>query len=92
MGVALAIATYMLLDPAPWVYDLMDLTPMSNSFKGLLVVLGFGGFAFAYAAEGRVFPQLSIAIGRLRARLQKHRGGEGKKRKEYKVILESMRI
>lgn len=79
----------MLLDPAEWIYDLMELTDMSNNFKVFLIVLGAGGFACSYAAERYLFPQLARFIGRAKQRLRpKH----PKKRKEYKLILESMRI
>lgn len=89
MVVAVAISTYMLLDPADWVTDLMELTWMSMSFRGFIVVLALGGFALSYLAERILLPKIAKAIGVLRARLRpEHR----KKRKEYKLILEGMRI
>lgn len=89
MAVALGLSAYMLFDPADWLYDLMELTWMSASFKIFLLVLAVGGFACSYAAERLFFPNLAKWIGKAGQRL---RPGHKKKRKEYKIILESMRV
>lgn len=86
---ALFISTYMLLDPADWLYDLMDFTDISNNFKIFLLALGFGGFACSYAAEIYLFPALAKFVGKTKERLFP---SLRKKRKEYKLILETMRI
>ena len=86
--IALAISSYMLFDPAPWLYDLMELTWMSVGFRVFVLVLGLGSFAVSYLCERLVFQRLAAVIGRLRVRLS----GRRKKRKDYKVIAEAMRI
>ncbi|KAL9048846.1 MAG: hypothetical protein Q9162_007517 [Coniocarpon cinnabarinum] len=89
MMVALSISTYMLFDPAHWLVNLMQLTYMSDQFKGFLVVLALGGFACAYGAERYVFPPLAKLIGRIR---QWSRPSRTKKRKEYKEVLEKLKV
>lgn len=88
MGVTLAVSTYILFDPAPWLFDLMDLTPMSPAFKIFILGLGLGGFVCMYLAERLLFPHLSKWIGKVKTEWR----GKTKKRKEYKVILDDMRI
>jgi cation-transporting P-type ATPase 13A2 len=77
----------MLLDPAEWLSNFMDLTEMSLEFELILLVLAAIGFAVAYIAERRIFPTLAKYIGRLKRVL---RPSHQKKRKRYKVILEEM--
>ena len=89
MVVAIAISTYMLFDPADWLFDLMELTWMSNHFRGFIVALAAGGFAVSYASERVLLPILAKWIGLARAKL---RPSHQKKRKEYKLILERMRM
>lgn len=88
MAVALGISTYMLFDPAPWIEDLMELTWMSPEFRIFILVLGIGAFLVSYLAERQLFPSLARGIGKLKQRFSK----TPKKRKEYKIILEDMRI
>ena len=89
MVVSVLISSYMLFDPARWLYDLMQLTPMSPTFKIFIVFLALSGFLCANGAERVLFPHLARFIGRLNDGLRpKHR----KKRKEYKVIEDSMRF
>lgn len=88
MGVALAISSYMLFDPAPWLYDLMELTWISPIFKIFILVLGLGGFCCMYLAEKLFFPRLAKVIGKLIIKVR----GRVKKRKEYKIVMEDMRI
>lgn len=89
MVVSLLIASYMLFDPADWLYDLMELTYTSSQFKLFLLVLAVGGFLCSYVAERFLFPQLARLIGKAARKL---RPGQPKKRKEYKIIQESMRF
>jgi cation-transporting ATPase 13A2 len=89
MVVALLLSTYMLFDPADWLFDLMDLTDMPNAFKGFLLALGIGYFACAYTSEQLVFPQRATLVGETRKRMFPK---SQKKRKEYKIIMESMRF
>ncbi|KAH7348078.1 hypothetical protein BKA66DRAFT_432511 [Pyrenochaeta sp. MPI-SDFR-AT-0127] len=88
--VTLAISAYMLFDPAQWVMEWMELTYMDVPFKVFIMVLGLGNFALAYVSERYLFPGLAKWIGVLKVKI----GGEKwqKKRKEYKVIAESMRM
>lgn len=88
MGVTLAISSYMLFDPAPWLADLMELTWMSVDFRLFILALAAASFLCSYLAEKKIFQPLATAIGKLRVKL----GGKKKKRKEYKLILEGMRF
>jgi cation-transporting ATPase 13A3/4/5 len=78
------ISSYMLFDPAVWLFNLMELTQMSEGFKVFLLFLGLGGFAIGYVGEIWTFPRLAKAIEQWKKSLLKRQ----KKRKEYKVILE----
>ncbi|KAF1850865.1 P-type ATPase-like protein [Cucurbitaria berberidis CBS 394.84] len=86
----LAISAYMLFDPAQWVMDWMELTYMDVSFKVFIMALGLGNFALAYVSERYLFPGLSKWIGVAKVKF----GGAKwqKKKKEYKIIAESMRM
>ncbi|KAF2095169.1 hypothetical protein NA57DRAFT_68149 [Rhizodiscina lignyota] len=86
--VALMISTYMLLGPAKWLYNFMELTPMDVDFKIFLLILAAVGFAISYGSEKFVFPHLAGWVGRMKVKLSKTK----KKRKEYKVILEGMAV
>jgi len=89
MAVAFAISSYMLFDPAPWLMDFMELTYMSIPFRVFILVLSIGSFAVSYAAERLLFPRIAKWIAQARAKL---RPEHQKKRKEYKLVLEAMRI
>jgi cation-transporting P-type ATPase 13A2 len=84
MIVTLLVSSYMLLDPAKWLTDVMELTPMSGSFKTFIIGLAVAGFAASWVGERFVFPRLAKQI----ARMSKGVWGLDKKRKEYKLILE----
>ncbi|SMQ53493.1 unnamed protein product [Zymoseptoria tritici ST99CH_3D1] len=88
MLVALAISAYMLFDPAPWLEDLMELTYLSQSFKLFILALATGGFAVSYIAERQILPTLARVLGKTIQKFSR----TPKKRKEYKIILEDMRI
>ena len=45
-----------------------------------------------YLAERQFFPRLAKVIGDLKVKWRIRRGREGKKRKEYKLILEDLRV
>jgi cation-transporting P-type ATPase 13A2 len=77
----------MLLDPAQWLANFMDLTEMSLDYELFLLGLAFVGFVVAYFAERRFFQLLAKYIGRLNRRL---RPSHPKKRKRYKEVLEEM--
>ena len=82
-------SAYMLFDPGTWLADLMVLTPMSLDFKAFLLILALGGFACSWIAERRVFLWLARVLGKIHDKLWPHRR---KKRKEYKLLLEEMRM
>ncbi|KAK0259419.1 hypothetical protein B0A54_02868 [Friedmanniomyces endolithicus] len=86
--VDLAITSYMLFDPAPWLYNLMQLTWMSQGFRIFVLTLGVGMFGVSYLAERQVFPRLAKWVGTFNQRFR----GKEKKKKGYKVVLEDMRI
>ncbi|GAB7362420.1 hypothetical protein MBLNU230_g2743t1 [Neophaeotheca triangularis] len=88
MLAALAVSSYMLFDPAPWLYDLMELTDMNNWFKVFILVTALAGFAVSYLAEGWVLPRLARWLGLANVKFR----GTVKKRKEYKVVSEGMGI
>ena len=77
---------YMLLDPAQGLARFMQLTYLSVSFKGVIVGLAAAGLAAAWVGERKAFVWLARGIGRVRGR------GRGKRRKEYKVLMEGMRV
>jgi cation-transporting ATPase 13A2 len=89
MITALFISTYLLLDPAKWLTDLMELTYMSWDFKVEILAVALVGFAVMYGSEMWFFQGLAKWIGKTKVKL---RPKSAKKRKEYKVILESLRI
>ena len=79
----------MLFDPGVWLSRLMQLTDMSADFKVFVLVLALGGFACASIAERRVFMWLARLLGKVHKRVLPHRR---KKRKQYKQLLEEMRM
>jgi cation-transporting ATPase 13A3/4/5 len=85
----LAIAGYMLFRPSEWVASVMELTFMSDGFRSWVVALALGAFALALLAETIAFPHLARIIGHIRARL---RPNYRKKRRQYKILLEQMRL
>jgi cation-transporting ATPase 13A2 len=87
MATALFITTYLLLDPAKWLLEFMELTYMSFNFKVFLLLLAFASFLLSYVSEIKIFPQLAAVVGKL-----KEKFGRKKKRKDYKLVLETMRM
>ncbi|KAJ5169122.1 cation-transporting ATPase [Penicillium canariense] len=85
----LAIAGYMLFRPSEWVASVMQLTFMSDGFRSWIMALAFGAFVLTWIAEAVAFPRLARIIGHIRARLQPN---FRKKRRQYKVLLEQMRL
>ncbi|KAM5507570.1 hypothetical protein McanMca71_000837 [Microsporum canis] len=81
----LLFSSYMLFQPADWLYKLMELTYMSPEFKIWILVLALGGFTAAWVCENHVFPKLARGIGRLSRWLRPH---TKKQRRRYKVLLE----
>lgn len=86
---SLALVAYILFDPAPWMSTLLQLTWMSIDFRVFILVLAGVSYFLSYLAEHYAFPRLAKYIGELKVRIWPERK---KKRKEYKLVLESMRI
>lgn len=78
----------MVLGPAHWLKKLMQLTKVSWDFKFFIVALGLAYFLTAWLGEKFIFQRLARIIGRTRQAITKRT----KKRKEYKLIQERMRI
>lgn len=87
--VALLFSSYMLIDPGSWLADFMQLTWMTTGFKIFILVLAMGGFAVAWAAEKWVSLWFAAVFGMAHDWLWPQRR---KKRKQYKLLLEHMRI
>ena len=87
IAVVLVITVYMIFNPAHWLKKLMELTPTTWDFKFFLVFLGIAYLVLAMAAEKWVLPAAARAIGKAKLAVTK----QPKKRKEYKLIQESMR-
>lgn len=77
----------MLLDPAEWLFNFMQLIEMSLGFKFKLLLLAGVSFSVAWTAERFVLPGLARVIGLV---IKRVKGANQKKRKEYKVLLKSM--
>ncbi|KAK4669720.1 uncharacterized protein QC763_205500 [Podospora pseudopauciseta] len=92
MATALGLNGFMAVAPPEWI-GFMRLTRTSWEYK-VLFVFGLGAGVYlglAWVGEHYVFQRLAGWVGRVKGWL---RGGEkgGKRRKEYKVILEKMRF
>lgn len=85
--VALLISSYMLLDPAEWLFNFMELTEMSLGFKFKLLLLAAVSFGIAWTSERYVLPGMARLFGQISKRVK---AGAQKKRKEYKVLLKEM--
>ncbi|KZF22645.1 P-type ATPase-like protein [Xylona heveae TC161] len=85
--IATLLSTYMLFDPAKWLFDFMDLTVLSMPFKAFVLALALSGFACSWLAERWVFPHLASAIGKAKTALLPL---PPKKRKEYKILKDEM--
>jgi cation-transporting ATPase 13A2 len=86
---AFFFSIYMLFDPSEGFAKFMQLTYLSTSFKLFILALSVGGFGLAWVSERNVFLWLAKLIGKTHDRIWPHRM---KKRKEYKVLAEKMRI
>jgi len=88
IAVTLLTSLYLVLYPAHWLRKLMKLTPISWDFKGVIIALGVAYLANGWLGEKYVFPRLARLFGAIRKGVTK----KSKKRKEYKIIQEKMRI
>jgi cation-transporting P-type ATPase 13A2 len=85
--VALLLSCYMLLDPAQWLADFMQLTTMSMDFRIFILALGIGYFILSWSGEKYIFPKVAKLLGSLKEKL-----GKPKRRKSYKVVQDKMLI
>lgn len=84
--VALGVSVYMVLAPAHWLKKLMQLTTMSRGYEMALIGLGVAYIGMAWVFERHLALRLARFLGAAKERLT----GRGKKRKEYKIIRESI--
>ncbi|GJN86126.1 hypothetical protein PLIIFM63780_009703 [Purpureocillium lilacinum] len=84
--VALGVSVYMVLAPAHWLKKLMQLTNMSRGYEMALIGLGVAYIGMAWVFERHLALRLARFLGAAKERLT----GRGKKRKEYKIIRESI--
>ncbi|KAJ5661616.1 uncharacterized protein N7477_009232 [Penicillium maclennaniae] len=89
MIIDLLIAGFMLFRPSKWVADVMQLTWMSDGYRLWILLFAFAAFALSWTAEVVAFPRLARFLGHARACLQTN---FRKKRRQYKVLLEEMRL
>lgn len=85
----LLVAMYMLFRPSEWVRSVMELTWMSDGYRGWALALAFGMFTLSWLAETTIFPRIARVIGHARTRL---RPNYQKKRRQYKILLEEMQL
>ena len=76
----------MVLSPAPWVEELMQLSPMALDYKTFLVGLGAAYLVAAWLFEKHLSARLVRLLGRLVTGLTGHE----KRRKGYKTVREGM--
>ncbi|CAK7567309.1 MAG: hypothetical protein SEPTF4163_005272 [Sporothrix epigloea] len=88
IAIVLLITVYMIFVPAHWLKELMELTKISWDFKMLLSILGVTYLILAMLAEKWALPAAARAIGKAKLAFTK----QPKKRKQYKLIQESMRV
>ncbi|KAJ5736601.1 uncharacterized protein N7483_001726 [Penicillium malachiteum] len=83
----LSLAAWMLFRPSEWVKSIMQLTWMSDTYRGCALGFAIGMFALSWISETAVSPKLARILGHARTRLQPN---YRKKRRQYKVLLEEM--
>ncbi|KKZ63182.1 hypothetical protein EMCG_02478 [[Emmonsia] crescens] len=83
--VTFLFSTYMLFEPARWLFNFMQLTEMSTWFKVWIMALALVGFAIAWLGERQVFPRLARLVGRIHCWLHPD---QAKQRRRYKILLE----
>ncbi|PKS05222.1 hypothetical protein jhhlp_008593 [Lomentospora prolificans] len=84
--ITLLVTLYMILGPAAPMKRLMELTKTRWDFQLYMIFLGALYILFAWAFDRVLFPRLARLFGALKLRIS----NRPKKRKEYKLILESM--
>ena len=88
VAAALLCLLYMLFIPAAWLVDLMEITEIPASFKFFILLISLGGFLCSWTCEKYVFLWVARYLGKIRDRVWPH---HRKVRKEYKMLIDSMR-
>lgn len=90
MAITLGIAfnCVMMFACPNWVYGLMQLSPMSTSFKLTLMVIAVLHLILGTVGEQELLPVIAKAVGKIRRIIMR---GSEKIRKKYKVIDEAMK-
>ena len=88
IGAASAVTLYMVLGPATTIKKLMELTKTQWDFQLFMILLGGLYLLVGWLSEKFVFPWLARLFGRTKRMITK----KPKKRKEYKEILDGMRM
>jgi len=78
----------MVLNPATWLYDLMELTDSPLSFKLFLLTMAAIGFGLSASSEKFILPYTAQLISKLKLVLSPG----PKKHKTYKAIEREMRL
>ncbi|KAI9721463.1 MAG: hypothetical protein M1812_002225 [Candelaria pacifica] len=84
--VAFLFSSYLLFDPAHWLFDFMELTSMSMGFRIFLLSLATAAFALSWLSEKYFLPYAARVIGKVQGQ------SRPKQRKRYKTILDEMRF
>ncbi|KAG5287083.1 cation-transporting ATPase [Histoplasma ohiense] len=83
--VTFMFSSYMLFEPAKWLFNFMQLTEMSTWFKFWIMGLALVNFSIAWLGERLVFPRLARLVGHIHCWL---RPDQAKQRRRYKNLLE----
>jgi cation-transporting P-type ATPase 13A2 len=83
----LALASYLVIHPAKSIRHIMQITQMAGNFKIFLMIFAIFGFIISWLAEHHAFPFLVRFLGNAYRRIMRNRG---KKRRQYKILLEEM--
>jgi len=78
----------MVLNPATWLYNLMELTDSPLSFKLFLLIMAAIGFGLSASSEKFILPYTAQLIGGLKLTLS----SGPKKHKAYKTVEREMRL
>lgn len=91
IAITLGIAfTCLMMFACPgWLYELMQLSPMSTSFKLILLVIAVLHLILGSIGEQQVLPIIAKAVGKARRIILAR---SEKMRKKYKVIDEAMKV
>ncbi|KAI9700427.1 MAG: hypothetical protein M1836_002442 [Candelina mexicana] len=84
--VAFLFSSYLLFDPAQWLYDFMQLTSLSMGFRVFLLSLAIAGFATSWFSEKSLLHYVARLTGQALGQRRP------KQRKRYKTILDEMRF